>query len=73
MVVGRDNPQRYMKKEHKEETIKFYSHDYREMAMSENELKGMLEGFVESLECEHECSSDCRRNGCNCNCGEWHF
>ncbi len=22
--------------------------------------------------CEHMCSSNCRREGCNCECGEWH-
>lgn len=22
--------------------------------------------------CCHECTSNCRRNGCNCECGEWH-
>ena len=22
--------------------------------------------------CEHICSSDCRREGCNCSCGEFH-
>ena len=23
--------------------------------------------------CNHACSSNCRRNGCNCNCGEYHL
>lgn len=23
--------------------------------------------------CNHQCSSNCRREGCNCLCGEWHF
>jgi hypothetical protein len=23
-------------------------------------------------DCDHQCSSNCRRNGCNCDCGEWH-
>ncbi len=23
--------------------------------------------------CEHICTSDCRREGCNCQCGEWHI
>lgn len=23
--------------------------------------------------CEHLCSGNCRRNGCNCNCGEFHL
>lgn len=22
--------------------------------------------------CDHECTSDCRRDGCNCICGEYH-
>lgn len=22
--------------------------------------------------CEHWCSGNCRRTGCNCECGEWH-
>lgn len=22
--------------------------------------------------CEHPCSGNCRRVGCNCECGEWH-
>lgn len=22
--------------------------------------------------CEHICGGSCRRNGCNCECGEWH-
>ena len=22
--------------------------------------------------CEHICSGNCRRVGCNCDCGEWH-
>jgi hypothetical protein len=24
------------------------------------------------IACEHVCSSDCRREGCNCACGEFH-
>lgn len=23
-------------------------------------------------DCEHACTSNCRREGCNCECGEWH-
>jgi hypothetical protein len=23
-------------------------------------------------QCDHVCSGDCRRTGCNCNCGEFH-
>lgn len=26
-----------------------------------------------NLDCEHMCSSNCRRVGCNCACGEWHL
>ncbi len=22
--------------------------------------------------CDHDCTSMCRHNGCNCQCGEWH-
>ena len=22
--------------------------------------------------CDHKCTSDCRRESCNCLCGEWH-
>lgn len=22
--------------------------------------------------CFHQCTSNCRREGCNCECGEWH-
>lgn len=22
--------------------------------------------------CDHVCTSDCRRDGCGCACGEWH-
>ncbi len=24
------------------------------------------------VECDHMCSGNCRRVGCNCECGEWH-
>lgn len=29
------------------------------------------EDLVEK-ECNHSCSGNCRREGCNCNCGEYH-
>ena len=29
-----------------------------------------VEGYVEG--CSHECTSNCRREGCNCECGEYH-
>lgn len=60
-------------KSHEYKTLEFYSHDYRDMAMSEDALMGMLEVFAEALNCKHECSSNCRGNGCNCACGEYHF
>ncbi len=56
-----------------EKIIDFYVHDYRDVAMSKEDLKDMLRGFVETLECEHQCTSNCRRVGCNCNCGEYHL
>mgnify|MGYP001585291739 CR=1 FL=1 len=56
-----------------EKIVNFYAHDYRDIAMKEDKLKDMLEGFIESLECDHQCSSNCRRVGCNCQCGEYHF
>lgn len=27
---------------------------------------------VEEVECHHQCTSNCRREGCNCECGEYH-
>ena len=58
---------------HEQNTIKFYAHDYRDMAMNEIDLTDLLKGFLDSLMCRHECTSNCRRKGCNCNCGEYHF
>ena len=23
--------------------------------------------------CEHDCTSECRRNGCSCQCGDYHL
>lgn len=62
-----------MNKSHEYKTLEFYSHDYRDMKMSEEELNDMLSSFAEALACKHECSSSCRRKGCNCACGEYHF
>ena len=53
--------------------ISFYAHDYRDIAMVEIDLAEMLKGFLESLECDHQCTSNCRREGCNCACGKYHF
>lgn len=60
-------------KSHEYKTLEFYAHDYRDMAMSENDLMDMLEGFAEALNCRHECSLNCRKVGCNCACGEFHY
>ena len=60
-------------KSHEYKTLEFYAHDYRDMAMSVDDLMDMLEGFAEALNCTHSCSSNCRKNGCNCACGEYHF
>jgi hypothetical protein len=62
-----------MSKSHETKTLDFYAYDYRDMAMSEDDLRDMLEGFAEALVCDHACTSNCRRNGCNCACGEYHF
>ena len=62
-----------MEKERLEKIIKFYAHDYRDMAMKEEDLTDMLNGFTEGLLCDHRCSSNCRREGCKCDCGEYHF
>ncbi len=45
--------------------IDFYAHDYRDMEQSEADMKDMFEGFVESLECDHECSSNCPKEVLN--------
>ena len=28
---------------------------------------------IKNPNCDHQCSGNCRRNGCNCNCGEYHL
>lgn len=60
-----------MDQEHKNKTIEFFSHDYRNI--TEKGLSDMFNDFTESLLCEHECNSNCRKNGCNCACGNSHF
>ena len=62
-----------MKKERIERIIQFYANDYRDMTISEKSLKDMFEDFIETLECDHQCSSNCRKEGCNCACGNCHF
>ena len=62
-----------MIKERTQKIIDFYSHDYRDMKMAEGDLKDVFNAIVETMECEHNCRSDCRREGCNCVCGEYHL
>lgn len=59
--------------EHEQKTIEYYAHDYAGMSMTEQDMKEMFEGFIETLECNHACTSNCKRQGCNCDCGEFHF
>lgn len=41
----------------------------REIEKATKELKEQIENV---LDCEHQCTSECRRSGCNCACGEYH-
>ena len=41
--------------------------------VSVDDIKEILEAFLDALECDHDCTSNCRREGCNCACGEWHI
>ena len=59
--------------ERQKKIVSFYAHDYRDMKMSEADLGEMLNAMIESLECDHQCTSNCRKVGCNCVCGEFHF
>jgi hypothetical protein len=56
----------------KQNVIDYYAHDYRDMKLSEYELKIIMSEVVSAIKCEHKCTSNCRRVGCNCNCGEYH-
>ena len=60
-------------KSHEYKTLEFYAQNYRDMAMSENDLMDMLERFADALECVHWCSPNCRKEGCKCKCGTFHF
>ena len=59
--------------ERQKKIISFYAHDYRDMRMSQSDLEDMLEGVIDCLQCSHLCTSNCRRVGCKCSCGEFHF
>ncbi len=38
-----------------------------------NSIEEAQKVFDEEVgECDHECTGDCRRHGCNCSCGEYH-
>ncbi len=50
-----------------------FAHDFRDMKMSELELLDVLNSVIECVQCEHQCTSNCRREGCNCACGEFHY
>lgn len=62
-----------MTKTRKQKIIEDYAHDYRDMKMSENDLADLLEATINAYECNHQCTSSCRREGCNCNCGKYHL
>jgi hypothetical protein len=53
--------------------IDFYAHDYRDMTLSEADLREILIQVVECLNCKHECNSGDKHYGCNCDCGEFHI
>jgi len=56
-----------------ETIVSAYAHDYRDMKISQDDLVEMLNAFLDSLNCNHYCLSECRRSGCNCDCGEYHI
>ena len=63
-----------MEKSHEYKTAEAYAHDYKNMAMSEDDLLAMLEDFAEALACEHQCGTNCGElSDCNCSCGNVHF
>ncbi len=31
------------------------------------------EAIESAMNCDHQCSGNCRIIGCNCACGEWHI
>ena len=37
---------------------------------TEEELQAKVDQMI--ADCGHDCTSNCRRNGCNCECGEFH-
>ncbi len=38
---------------------------------TDNEISGPEKKYTH-VNCDHQCSGSCRREGCNCVCGEWH-
>jgi len=52
----------------KAEFIKLTGQDPEDM------FGGDWQEVVEDIkDCEHMCTSNCRREGCNCKCGEYHL
>ena len=48
---------------------------YAELASRDYDLHkqaGLIESPMEWEDCSHQCSSECRRTGCGCPCGEYH-
>lgn len=45
----------------------------RDYDLEAKDAEVMAEAEREDEEaCDHICTSNCRRDGCNCKCGEWH-
>ena len=51
----------------KEEVENKIKTDYRNGEIDEAKEKERFD------DCDHQCSGNCRREGCNCDCGEWHI
>jgi hypothetical protein len=50
-----------------------YAHDYRNMNLSESGLEDVITQAIMAYQCQHSCTSNCRREGCRCECGDSHF
>lgn len=49
-----------------------YPLDPSARAFSQDQLDTIERMKKEETKCEHDCTSDCRKEGCNCDCGEFH-
>ena len=38
-----------------------------------DDLIEFCDSVSEAVNCDHQCSGNCRREGCNCACGEYHI